>query len=64
MELERLSTSPQWASWFADLSLSGGMVVDLMVHDFDMACALLGVPESVSAWECRCPAAIGNTCMW
>ncbi|HAN94335.1 MAG: Gfo/Idh/MocA family oxidoreductase [Limnochordia bacterium] len=55
VELERLSTSPQWASWFADLSLSGGMVVDLMVHDFDMACALLGVPESVSAWGVPVP---------
>lgn len=55
LELERLSTAPKWADWFSDLSMSGGMVVDLMVHDFDIACSLLGVPQTVTAWGAKPP---------
>ena len=51
VELERLSTSPKWASWFQDTAISGGMTVDLMVHDFDIASALLGTPVEVTAWS-------------
>lgn len=50
VELQRLSTAPKWANWFENISMSGGMVVDLMVHDFDMASALLGTPVEVHAW--------------
>ena len=45
----RLGQPPNWASWFADPAQSGGAVLDLMVHDFDMLNALLGVPKSVFA---------------
>lgn len=50
LELQRLSTSPKWANWFENVSMSGGMAVDLMVHDFDVASALLGTPVRVTAW--------------
>lgn len=50
VELQRLSTSPKWANWFENVSMSGGMTVDLMVHDFDVASALLGTPVEVTAW--------------
>jgi predicted dehydrogenase len=50
VELERLSTAPQWSAWFRDTSMSGGMVVDLMVHDFDIASGMLGTPTAVAAY--------------
>ncbi|NMB25196.1 MAG: Gfo/Idh/MocA family oxidoreductase [Firmicutes bacterium] len=50
VELERLSVAPGWSNWFKDASRSGGMVVDLMVHDFDIASGLLGQPCSVTAY--------------
>ena len=53
LELQRLSASPKWANWFENISMSGGMTVDLMVHDFDVASALLGTPVEVTAWGVR-----------
>lgn len=50
VELERLSTAPQWSAWFKNSAMSGGVVVDLMVHDFDIASALLGKPVTVTAY--------------
>ena len=45
----RLSFFPDWAEWIVKAELSGGPVVDLMIHDFDMLNWLLGMPNSVSA---------------
>jgi UDP-N-acetylglucosamine 3-dehydrogenase len=45
----RLSTRPQWAQWFRNPNLSGGAVLDLMIHDFDMLNALLGAPQKIFA---------------
>jgi predicted dehydrogenase len=45
----RLSPPADWAGWYADVSQSGGPLVDLMVHDFDQANWLLGEPRSVYA---------------
>lgn len=45
----RLSPPADWAGWYADVSQSGGPLVDLMVHDFDQANWLLGDPRSVFA---------------
>lgn len=53
VELERLSTAPRWSSWFTDTSKSGGMIVDLMVHDFDIASGLMGRPITVTAYGVR-----------
>jgi UDP-N-acetylglucosamine 3-dehydrogenase len=43
----RLSQLPAWADWFTDPSLSGGAVLDLSVHDFDVLNWVLGAPKSV-----------------
>lgn len=45
----RLSTRPRWATWFQDPTLSGGAVMDLMIHDFDMLNLLFGAPQNVFA---------------
>jgi len=45
----RLSPPADWNRWMADLSRSGGVVVDLLPHDIDQALALLGSATSVSA---------------
>ncbi len=51
MRLRRVSYPPRQgaASWFADEARSGGVVLDLMVHDFDYACWLGGRVERVFA---------------
>ncbi|MCB1496778.1 MAG: Gfo/Idh/MocA family oxidoreductase [Bauldia sp.] len=43
----RLSQVPAWADWFLDPALSGGAVLDLSVHDFDVLNWVLGAPKSV-----------------
>ncbi|MFN8186071.1 MAG: Gfo/Idh/MocA family oxidoreductase [Gaiellales bacterium] len=45
----RLSPPADWTDWYADVSVSGGPVVDLMVHDFDQMNWLLGTPRTVYA---------------
>jgi predicted dehydrogenase len=47
----RLSPPADWADWFADRAQSGGVPVDLMVHDFDQANRLLGTPRRAFATE-------------
>lgn len=47
LEATRLSTPPDWGSWLKDPGLSGGVIVDLSVHDFAFANTLLGVPTAV-----------------
>lgn len=45
----RLSTRPAWADWFRDPEQSGGAVLDLMIHDFDVVNAIFGKPRAVYA---------------
>ncbi len=45
----RLSQLPAWADWFVDPALSGGAVLDLSVHDFDVVNWVLGTPKTVYA---------------
>ena len=45
----RLSPPADWADWFADPKQSGGIPVDLLVHDFDQMNWLLGKPRAVFA---------------
>jgi len=45
----RLSVPPGWAQWFHDPALSGGAVLDLMIHDLDALNWVLGEPKSVYA---------------
>ncbi len=45
----RLSFPADWNEWMRDPAQSGGVPVDLMVHDFDQLNALLGLPRRVFA---------------
>jgi predicted dehydrogenase len=45
----RLSPPADWNEWMADPSQSGGVPVDLLVHDFDQMNWLLGRPQQVFA---------------
>lgn len=45
----RLSTRPRWATWFRDPRLSGGAVMDLMIHDFDILNLIFGAPQKIYA---------------
>ena len=45
----RLSGSAFWSPWFLAEARSGGAVLDLLVHDFDMCRALGGLPDTVDA---------------
>ncbi|MHA1146918.1 MAG: Gfo/Idh/MocA family protein [Promethearchaeota archaeon] len=44
---QRLGTFP-WSAWFADEEKSGGVVLDLSIHDIDYALWMMGHPESVT----------------
>ncbi len=50
LSMERLSAAPSWGfeNWFADTEKCGGAILDLHIHDIDMARFLLGEPEAVS----------------
>ena len=45
----RLSAPPDWNAWMLDPAKSGGVLVDMMVHDFDILNAVLGPAQTVVA---------------
>jgi predicted dehydrogenase len=45
----RLSPPADWNDWMADPGKSGGVPVDLLIHDFDQMNWLLGTPRRVFA---------------
>jgi predicted dehydrogenase len=45
----RLSAPPDWNDWMRDEDLSGGVLIDLAIHDFDILGALLGPARRVHA---------------
>jgi predicted dehydrogenase len=45
----RLSAPPDWNDWMLDEDKSGGVLVDLAIHDFDILGALLGPARRVHA---------------
>ena len=51
LHLRRLIARPEWdaSSWFADPKKSGGMVVDLHIHDTDFINYLFGKPRQVQS---------------
>jgi myo-inositol 2-dehydrogenase/D-chiro-inositol 1-dehydrogenase len=55
LRLKRVSYVPQKSpdNWYFDPTLSGGMVVDLMIHDFDYSRWLAGEVERVYAQRSR-----------
>ncbi len=53
VRLKRVSSGPTWSKWFFDFEKSGGMILDLMIHDFDYAQWVAGPVESVFARSVR-----------
>ncbi len=53
LSMYRLSLMPDWGfeNWFADHARSGGCILDMHIHDVDMARYLLGEPKAVSSWS-------------
>ncbi len=51
---ERLSLLPYWGwqNWFQDYEKAGGEMMDMSIHDYDMARYLFGEPSKVSAVTC------------
>jgi predicted dehydrogenase len=49
VSLSRKSGVPGWAPWLLRPEESGGAILDLLVHDFDQALLLFGMPESATA---------------
>jgi predicted dehydrogenase len=47
----RLSPPPDWNEWMLDPAQSGGVAVDLMIHDFDLLLGWLGPARGVVARE-------------
>jgi UDP-N-acetylglucosamine 3-dehydrogenase len=49
----RNSETPNWSwdSWLLDKSLSGGTIMDLSIHDIDIANWFFGVPKEYRAFE-------------
>lgn len=46
---DRLGSAPKWSSggWLGDASRSGGMILDLHIHDADFVQSLFGMPAAV-----------------
>ena len=49
LRLERLSEFPAWSPDFARIDKTGGCLLDMQIHDLDLAFYLLGEPERVAA---------------
>ncbi|MDO5729765.1 MAG: Gfo/Idh/MocA family oxidoreductase [Actinomycetaceae bacterium] len=49
LRFTRSGTFPSWSRWFEDESRSGGLVMDLMIHDFDQAVWLAGPVREIFA---------------
>ena len=52
----RRCARPAWAAWQSDPTRSGGAILDLLIHDLDMALHLFGPPQSVQATGTQDPA--------
>ena len=63
LRFTRTGSYPVWSPWFADPELSGGILVDQMIHDFDFARLLAGEVVRVHArtrGHLRAPAPEGS----
>jgi predicted dehydrogenase len=52
MRMHRMSSHPMWGfeQWYTKTEKSGGCIMDLHIHDVDMARYLFGEPNAVSCW--------------
>lgn len=55
---QRLGTAPTWGedNWFSDDSRSGGVALDLHIHDTDYVQYLFGMPKEVFSRQANAPA--------
>jgi predicted dehydrogenase len=58
---QRLGSMPTWSAdnWFLDEQRSGGMTLDLHIHDADYVQYLFGLPKAVSSFGVKVPAGGG-----
>lgn len=51
LDMKRVSSIPTWSynDWMRDEKLSGGVGLDLSVHDLDFVLSVLGTPDNLSA---------------
>lgn len=49
MRFSRIGEYPSWAEWFSDEQQSGGIIVDQMIHDLDVARWIAGEVKEVYA---------------
>ncbi|MBQ2718901.1 MAG: Gfo/Idh/MocA family oxidoreductase [Clostridia bacterium] len=52
LSLERLSEYPTWSPIFHTLEKNGGCILDMQIHDIDVACMVLGAPKAASTIRC------------
>jgi len=54
---QRLGAAPTWSidNWFLDEKRSGGMALDLHIHDTDYVQYLFGMPNAVSSFGAKAP---------
>jgi len=52
---QRLGSAPQWSidNWFMDEKRSGGMALDLHIHDTDFVQYLFGMPRAVCSFSAK-----------
>ncbi len=57
LSLRRLATTPTWSAdnWLLNEARSGGLVLDLHIHDADYVHHLLGLPRAVSSFAAAGP---------
>lgn len=55
LEMKRISSIPQWSweDWMRDEKLSGGVITDLSIHDFDFVQSILGMPDKIDGYRYR-----------
>jgi predicted dehydrogenase len=53
LEMKRISSIPLWSweDWMRDEKLSGGVVTDLSIHDFDFVQSIMGMPDKIEAYR-------------
>ncbi|MBQ8546403.1 MAG: Gfo/Idh/MocA family oxidoreductase [Clostridia bacterium] len=53
LDMKRISAIPQWSwqDWMRDEKLSGGVVTDLSIHDFDFVQSVLGMPQKIESYR-------------
>ncbi|MDP4884087.1 MAG: Gfo/Idh/MocA family oxidoreductase [Opitutales bacterium] len=52
-EFERLTYAPKWSTWLADTEKSGGIALDLHIHDLDFIQYVFGTPQAIRSEQSR-----------